>query len=751
MTNRNEKLILNVIKYLPSFFILLFAIVTSVILYKEHQENILNEKKQIEEQYLKESKKEIKILIETADKLIKDMKKDSIENLKAELNNQVKNAYRIANSIFNKYKNTKTEEEIKILIKTALKNIRFNKGRGYLFVYEMDATTIMNDKFSHLEGKNLWNYKDQKGTLIFQEMNAILKTKSETYYNWYWRKNSEDKKHYKKVGFFKKFEAYNWYIGTGEYLDDYTKTLKQHVLTYLRKVRYKNQNYIFVTDEKGNILANKNLNFIGKNVKDFQGEHLAKGFKNPEKLKKGLFLEYILNKSENQKRKISYIKLLEDWNWIIGTGFNIDEANHSIHERQKILEKKYDAYLNNFILMNASIIFILLILSTILSKYIEKIFYKYKYNLEKNHKILLKAQQTAHIGDWRLDTSTMKAYWSDEILKIFGMKKVPKELGPEFLKTIMHPDDWNCFEESMTKAIKEDSEHHCVYRIIRPIDKKEVWVDCRGKRSTSKKHIYGTIQDITKRKNLEKEKQHQEALLYQQSKMAAMGEMIGNIAHQWRQPLSIISSTATGAKVQNELDLLTKDNINSYLDSINNTAQHLSRTIEDFRTFFDPKDDSFSKFNIKDTIEKSLNLVSAQFTSKDIIIIKDIEEIEISSLENELIQALVNILNNAKDALLENNKEKEKFIFIDIYKKNEKLFIKIKDNAKGVPKDIIDRIYEPYFTTKHKAQGTGIGLYMTRDIITNLLAGSIIVKNKEFKYKDINYIGAEFTITLDIK
>ena len=748
MTSKNEKLILNVIKYFPSFFILLFAIITSITIYNEHQENVINEKNQIKNQYLKESKKEIKILVETTDKLIMDIRKDSILNLKKELKDQVTNAYRIANTIFNKYKNKKTKEEITELIKTALKNIRFNKERGYLFIYEMNATTIMNDKFPHLEGNNLWGYKDQKGTLIFQEMNYILKTKSETYYDWYWQKTNEDKKHYKKIGFFKKFEAYDWYIGTGEYLDDYNQTLKHNVLSYIRKIRYKDKNYIFVTDNKGNILVNKYLNLIGRNVKDFEGEHLAKGFRNPKKLKEGVFFEYTLNEEE---KKVSYVKLLEYWNWVIGTGFNLNDAKHIIKEREALLEKKYDTYLTNFILINASIIFVLLILSTLLSKYIEKIFYRYKYNLEKNHKILLKAQQTAHIGDWRLDTKTMKAHWSDEILRIFGIENISKDLGPEFLKTIMHPDDWHCFEESITKTITKDTEHYCIYRVIRPSDKKEVWIDCRGKRSASGRHVYGTVQDITKRKLLEKEKQHQEALLYQQSKMAAMGEMIGNIAHQWRQPLSVISSSATGAKVQNELDLLTKRDINSYLDTINNTAQHLSRTIEDFRTFFNPKEDNFTTFNIKNTIEKTLNLVSAQFTSKDIIIVKNIEEIKVSSLENELIQALVNILNNAKDVLVEKNEEKDRFIFIDVYKKEEKLFIKIKDNAEGIPKDIIDRIYEPYFTTKHKSQGTGIGLYMTRDIITNLLSGSIIVENKEFTYKNINYIGAEFTIILDIK
>ncbi len=165
--------------------------------------------------------------------------------------------------------------------------------------------------------------------------------------------------------------------------------------------------------------------------------------------------------------------------------------------------------------------------------------------------------------------------------------------------------------------------------------------------------------------------------------------------------------------------------------------------------FFDPNQNKISKFNILNTIDKTLNLVSAQFTAKEIKIIKDIELIEINSLENELVQALVNILNNSKDALI--NLSSEKFIFIDIYKENEKLVIRIYDTGKGISENIIDRIFEPYFTTKHKSQGTGIGLYMTREIITKLLKGSIQVTNKEFIYKEKKYKGAEFIIEIDIQ
>ena len=151
--------------------------------------------------------------------------------------------------------------------------------------------------------------------------------------------------------------------------------------------------------------------------------------------------------------------------------------------------------------------------------------------------------------------------------------------------------------------------------------------------------------------------------------MAAMGEMIGNIAHQWRQPLSMISTCATGTKLQNEMGIITEKEINEGFDTINNTAQHLSQTIEDFRTYFNPKNNKESIFDVEKSIQKVLSLVKAQFLNNEITIVKNTTSLKIESLENELIQALVNILNNSRDALLENNINEKRYIFIDLYKK----------------------------------------------------------------------------------
>ena len=237
-----------------------------------------------------------------------------------------------------------------------------------------------------------------------------------------------------------------------------------------------------------------------------------------------------------------------------------------------------------------------------------------------------------------------------------------------------------------------------------------------------------------------------ENILNHQSKMAAMGEMIENIAHQWRQPLSVISTVATGAKLKKELGLLKDDDFYETMNIINNSSQHLSNTIDDFRNFFN-NDKEVVLFNIDIPIEKVLYLISTKLKNRNITVIKNCKEIFVTGLENEFIQVILNIINNAMDAF-ENKKNNHKFIFIDAYKEKNNVLIKIKDNAGGIEKNIIDRVFEPYFTTKHKSQGTGIGLYMSLEIIKKHMNGNLTVCNKNYTYKNIEYSGAEFIIEI---
>ncbi len=239
-----------------------------------------------------------------------------------------------------------------------------------------------------------------------------------------------------------------------------------------------------------------------------------------------------------------------------------------------------------------------------------------------------------------------------------------------------------------------------------------------------------------------------EVSMHQKAKMASMGEMLGNIAHQWRQPLSTISMSASAIKLQKDLGQINPELIDKSTVKIVETTKYLSNTIDDFRNFFRSQKE-IKEINTKQLIDSSISIVSANLKSDNIHIILDIEDLKINTLENGLKQVLLNIINNAKDALVNTNEE-NRFLFIEVKKSQKLVKINIKDSAGGIPTDIIDKIFDPYFTTKHQSQGTGIGLYMSLEIIEKHLNGKISVFNENFAYKKQKYTGANFSIFIPI-
>ena len=252
--------------------------------------------------------------------------------------------------------------------------------------------------------------------------------------------------------------------------------------------------------------------------------------------------------------------------------------------------------------------------------------------------------------------------------------------------------------------------------------------------------IYGYL-------NIVKDISHNK-LIESQSKLASMGEMIGNISHQWRQPLSVISTISSGIKIKSEFNILKDGELIEDMDSITEQAQYLSKTIDDFRDFMN-NNTIKEKVNISTLIEKAINISKSSMINNNIELIIDIKNDDlIDSFQNQLIQALINILNNAKDAIQEKIKESsEKYIFIKTYKKNDDLVLVIKDNAGGIRNDIIHKIFDPYFTTKHKSIGTGIGLSMAYQIVTKHHDANVQVSNETYTYDKKVYTGARFDIT----
>ena len=221
--------------------------------------------------------------------------------------------------------------------------------------------------------------------------------------------------------------------------------------------------------------------------------------------------------------------------------------------------------------------------------------------------------------------------------------------------------------------------------------------------------------------------QEKDAFISRQTKFAAMGEMISMIAHQWRQPLTGMGMTVENLKLDIELEDIDPERWEENLNIVSEQILYLSNTITDFTNYFKPKQDA-QTFELNKFITDSLNIIGSSIKRHDINIINNFDnDLKITTHKNDLTQIILNIVNNARDAYDLNNIE-AKDITISTYLSAKNICISIKDNAGGIPDDVLAKIFDPYFSTKDEKNGTGLGLYMSKMIVEDHLDGIIEVR-----------------------
>ena len=241
---------------------------------------------------------------------------------------------------------------------------------------------------------------------------------------------------------------------------------------------------------------------------------------------------------------------------------------------------------------------------------------------------------------------------------------------------------------------------------------------------------------------IKKQYKEKEQIFFQKNRLTTMGEMMGNIAHQWKQPLNNIALLILNIHYAHRKNQLTSEYLNNKVYAIEDTIEYMSQTIEDFSDFLSPNKEKHN-FYINDSIEKAIELTMPSLTQSNIdIIFLDNNEYELFGRKSELIQVMMVLINNARDALIKDINNKHKEITINLSREQEYIILSIKDNGLGIPEELINKIFTPYFTTNQNEKGRGLGLSMAKTIIEASF-GTIDVKNENGALFQIKFLSSE--------
>ncbi len=724
-TNRtNEEKNINKIILLGSTFVVfVVSLIIGYILINFEIKNFKNHLKTFKNTLTEREKFTIKTEVENLTNDILYEKKAETQRKEQKIKNQTTIAYNLALSLFAR-NSSKPKKEIVRIIKNYIENISKNEIGINYFIFSQDGTLILNTQRHKDEGKNFLNFKDINGKKF---INEIIK-KSEgigSFVNYLWYKPNSSKIA-KKITYSKKLKNLNITIGSGTYVD-LNHSLSNQMIEKINNQHLGNNEFIYIY--KINSLSDPKINselILEKNIQTSEKElnAISKILKQSN-YKADMFYEY--------DNRLIYSVFLWDTRSFISVGNNLEYINKIVENETVLLNNNLNKKIVSLTIGIFAIMLVFFMLSYIISKKIEKIFKNYRLKVirnERKYQLLFN-----HSNDGFIISKITQDNKATIISSNFVAKKVTacdnSLNGENFFSFLVDFDSLKLLKnreyfgkiklQTKEKTIKYIELNSVIYN-----DDSEIL-------------LFSSLRDVSERINLKNEKDKQQQLLIQKSKMASMGEMIGNIAHQWRQPLTQLAGLFFDIESAYDYNELDKKYLSLRIDEANDLVEYMSKTIDDFKEFYNPNSKKV-KFNILDNTNQALKIVSSSF-NMDILINID-KNIYIDGIENEFSQVILNLLKNSKEISLMrgvNNPE----IKITSEITSDEILLHVEDNCGGIDDEIIDKIFEPYFTTKYN-YGTGIGLYMSKVIIENKMGGRIFAKNVA---KNIS----RFTIAFPIK
>lgn len=386
-TVRDLKLF-RLIRYMPVAIIGIFALAVNVIVIKDNHDKAEHSIDTLRSEVIRARKESIRQHVNIIVSEVDYQKNLAEQVLKQQAKARVDEAYDIATNLY-RTNLDKPEKEITKLISEALRPIRFFDQRGYFFVFNMDGTNVMHGLRPHVEGENLIGSQDIRGTYILKEHIDLIRSNGEAFYHWWYPKPGKpESEEFEKIGFGKRFEPFDWFIGTGEYVADVEEDIKKQVLNWINEYSYDKSGYIFVVDSEGNILSHREPSYIGKNLADFNdadGLQMRGMIMNSDS--SGSFVQYqlpILAGGNAKEEKISYIKMLEGWGWYLGSGFNLSDFEAYFEKQRVLLQEKNRAELVKLSVLSLLITAILTGLSLVLSNIVARRFERFESKINQD-------------------------------------------------------------------------------------------------------------------------------------------------------------------------------------------------------------------------------------------------------------------------------------------------------------------------------------------------------------------------------
>lgn len=699
-------------------------------------------------EYIESQKLLVKNEVQGVVDYIDYMRSKTDQRLKELLRERVYEAHSIAVTIYEKYRDQKSEREIKRLIKDALRPIRFNKGRGYFFIYRLNGVLELYPVKSNIEGENHWNLQDRQGEYVVRNEVAMVKQQGEGFLEYSWKGPKPNTiMVYSKVSFVKYFKPFNWYIGSKEYLEDFTTDLQRELLERIGKIRFGKDGYIFVVDYDGATLWNEERpQLVGKKVWAADSPGGAEAIRQArEEAQKpgGGFIHYTWFKRMDNVplRKTSFVQGVRDWHWIIGAGVYLDEIDRVIAGKRVELQQQVKSQVIKiiaiFLIIFVVVIFITLLFSGKLRKEVGvflSFFRKAAISHEKIDKDKLFAEEFKELADsanrmleerQKIENSlreseerlafTFRSIAEGVIAADTDQKVVLINQSAEKLMGCRQEEVLGRPLEEVFQIIYEDTKEVpdllkteadiTPLLISRDSTRRLISYSAAIIRDIQGNGIGSVIvfQDITEKKRMEEE-------LQKAHKLEALGLLAGGIAHDFNNLLTGILGNINLAK-----NLINPgDKMHNILEQAENASNKAKGLTQQFLTFARGGAPIKKVHATADLIRESVSFalrgsnVKCQFS-----LAENLWPVEVD--KGQLNQAFGNLIINAVQAMpgggtinvSANNLVSGKDTGLPLAERKY-VEIAVKDHGTGIPAELLEKIFNPYFSTRSAASGLGL-------------------------------------------